>query len=160
MLSYFELYDLHYIICCIRSFPDAALNLQVIEAVIMVLNNRNYCNNFNQLRTALQPLNKFDIEGRYSFAQIKNVYCYYPLSFLKNENIYLVLCKSCEKLKEAIIENNVEKIYDLADCIHNLPIYLSENKYMIPKSFWKKEVRCYREKWDKTFLVTEQKKMK
>ncbi|MBQ3847417.1 MAG: hypothetical protein II748_01010, partial [Clostridia bacterium] len=67
------------------------------------------------------------------------------------------LLKVCEQLMDAINEQNEEKVYDLADCIHNLPIYICDNKYAIPNDFWKNEVRSYRHKWEKSFLVIEQK---
>jgi len=98
MLSCYEMYDLHYIICCIRSSPCNPINHDVLETVIKVINNRHYCDEQNQFRTALQPLLKDHDERQYSFVQTKNEYCYFPLPFLKDEKVYFVLCKAFEKL--------------------------------------------------------------
>ena len=61
------------------------------------------------------------------------------------------------EMKNVVAEGSLERIIDLADCLHNLPIYISENKSIIPKMFWKNEVALYRKKWDEDFLVKEQK---
>lgn len=152
------MHDLHFIFCSIRSFPCDQINQEILEAVIDVIKNRHDCNEFNQFRIAIQSIPNY--RERYGFAQTQNVYCYFPLSFLKNEEIYLLLRKACEELLDAIIEKNEVKIYELADCLHNLPIYLLENNYAIPKSFWKNEISSYRRKWNKSFLSTEQKMFK
>ncbi len=137
MLNFYELYDLHSIFVGIRSSPSNAINNEVLLCVINVLKNRHNNHEQNQFRVALQPISTRDTEELYNFSLVENKYCYFPLSFLKNEKIYLVLIKVCEKLLEAVNEKNTEKIYDLADCLHNLPIFITENKYTIPKKYWK-----------------------
>lgn len=160
MLSFYELYDLYSIFVGIRSSPNNAINKEVLLSVINVLKNRHNSDELNQFRLALQPISVRDTEELYNFSLVENKYCYFPLSFLKDEKIYLVLIKACEKLLEAVNEKNTEKIYDLADCLHNLPIFITENKYTIPKKYWKNEIKYYRKKWDKTFLIEEQKLLK
>ena len=155
MLCYYEMHDLHYIFCGIRAFPGDPINREILAAVMVVLRNWYKCNDYNQFRTAIQSIPKY--EERYGMAKNLNVYSYFPLSFIKDERIYLLLLKVCEQLMDAINEQNEEKVYDLADCIHNLPIYICDNKYAIPNDFWKNEVRSYRHKWEKSFLVIEQK---
>ena len=157
MLSFYELYDLHAIFLAIRSSTDNAINSDVLLSVINVLKNRHNNHELNQFRVALQPLSSLDREGLYSFSLTENKYCYFPLSFLKNDKIYLLLIKVCEHLLKAVTECNDEKTYDLADCLHNLPIFISENEYTIPKKYWKNEIRYYRNNWDSTFLAEEEK---
>lgn len=132
----------------------------MLLSVINVLKNRHNNHEQNQFRVALQSISARDREELYNFSLVENKYCYFPLSFLKNEKIYLVLIKACEQLFEAVNEKNQEKIYDLADCLHNLPIFITENRYTIPNKYWKNEVNYYRKKWDKTFLIEEQKLLK
>ncbi len=160
MLNFYELYDLHSIFVGIRSSPNNAINNEVLLSVINVFKNRHNNHEPNQFRLALQPISALDIEDLYNFSLVENKYVYFPLPFLKNEKIYLVLIKACEQLLETVNEKNTEKIYDLADCLHNLPIFITENKYTIPKKYWKNEVKYYRKKWDKTFLIEEQKSLK
>lgn len=159
MLSFYELYDLHAIFVGIRFSPMNAINEDILLSVIDVLKNRHNIDELNQFRVALQAISSRDTEELYNFSLVENKYCYFPLSFLKDEKIYLLLIKACEKLLEAVNEKNQEKIYDLADCLHELPIFLSENRYTIPKKYWKNEIKYYRKKWDKTFLVEEQKSL-
>ena len=77
--------------------------------------------------------------------QAQNVYTYMPF-ILKDEAIYNVLISACKEMKNVIIGTNSEQIADLADCLHNLPIYIAESKGSIPKMFWQNEVAFYRKK--------------
>ncbi len=160
MLCLYDLYDLHSIFIGVRTSPHNEINIEIMSRVIGVLKNRFNDDGINQFRIALRPINSLDREGLYRFTLIDNVYCYFPLPFLKDEKIYLLLIKACEHLLKAICEKNEEKIYDLADCLHNLPIIIAENKYSIPKKYWKNEVQYYRSKWEKDFLIEEQKLFK
>ena len=159
MLSVYDLYDLHSILVNIRFSPCNEMNKEIILKVIHVLKNRD-CNDANQFRIALQPINALYKDELYAFTSIENKYCYFPLPFLKDEKIYTILIKACEQLLMAICEKNEKKIYDLADCLHNLPIYIVESNYSVPKKYWKNEIKYYRTKWDNNFLMDEQKLFK
>ena len=160
MLNVYDLYDLHEIFVLIRSFPKDELNAEIINGVCNVLiNGQDNCEP-NQFRVELQSIPALRDREHYKFVFTNNVYSYYPLSFLKEQRIYAVLIKACQKLQEAINEGNEERIYDLADCLHDLPIILAENKYPVPKFYWKTYVKYYRNKWDNGFLQDEEKVLK
>lgn len=91
MLSFYELYDLHSIFVGIRFSPNNVINNEVLLSVINVLKNRHNNHEQNQFRVALQSISARDREELYNFSLVENKYCYFPLSFLKNEKIYLVL---------------------------------------------------------------------
>ena len=156
MLSVYDLYDLHAIYTGIRFLPSNEINEAIVQKTILVLKNRHLTCVSNPFRIALRPICVLDKNELYKFALIDNKYSYFPLPFLKNEKIYLVLIKACEELLSSIREKNEERTYDLADCLHNLPIVLTENNYSIPKQYWKNEISYYRSKWNKDFLVCEQ----
>ncbi len=156
MLHVYDLYDLSKIFVYIREYPEYKLNGEIVSAVINVLENRQNNHEFNQFRIELQKIPSLDRE-MYKFAFVENKYTYLPSS-LKNEYIYLVLIECCNCLLEAVQENKEEKIWALADCLHNLPIFIVENKFTIPKDYWKHEVTYYRKNWDKNFLVKIQKR--
>lgn len=101
---------------------------------------------------ALSAIPSLDKE-LYKFVFVENIYSYYPVLLIRNEQINNILIESCECLLRVIREKNNEKKMDLADCLHNLPILITENKIKIPKEFWVSEVKNYRDKWDKNFLV-------
>lgn len=158
MLNIYDLYDIHAILINIRQNPEYELNKEVVTKTINVLKNWQINQKMNQIRTALQSISSLDIEA-YNFVYVNNLYTYFP-SYLKNENIYIMLIEALECLLIAIEEKNIEKIIDLADCLHNLPIYLVENHFFVPKEYWNREVKYYRKKWDKNFLVKVQRHLK
>ena len=160
MISIYDLYDLHSILVGIRFAPQSRINKAVVSKAIEVLENRHKNNDFNQFRKAIHSIALLDDNKLYDWAEVENRYCYMPLPFLKDEKIYNILIKSLECLSNELDQKKDEKIYDLADCLHNLPIVLTENHYTIPKSFWKNEIASYRLKWDQSFLLDEQKKLK
>lgn len=156
MLCVYDLYDLHSVFVNIRFSPLNPSNEKIMSAVISVLQNKSVDNEFNQFRKALRKIHISSQEDLYKFICVDNYYCYQPLPFLKDENIYQLLTESCRQLLQVIHQKCEKQIYDLADCLHNLPILLAENKYSIPCEYWKNEVSSYRNKWDTTFLVKEQ----
>lgn len=151
MLSIYDLYDLHAIFYSIRFSPADITNYDIVCNVRSVLEKRHLCNDINQFRKSLRKIPLLNQE-LYSFVYIDNRYTYFSLPFLKNEKIYVFLIKACDELLNVIIENNTEKIADLADCLHNLPIIIVENNYSIPKSYYENELKTYQKKWGKLFL--------
>ena len=151
MLNTYDLYDLYAIFTGIRSNPDHPLNRTIIDRIISVLKDRE-SNEFNQIRKAIQSAGKLPKDDIYSFASTENVYTYMPF-ILKDEAMYTVLLSVCKEMKNVIIGTNIEQITYLADCLHNLPIYIAESKGSIPNMFWKNEVAFYRKKWNKRFLA-------
>ncbi len=150
MINTYDLYDLYAVFAGIRFHPDHPLNEAIMERIIYVLNDRE-SGEFNQIRRAIQSVGKLPKDDIYSFATVENVYTYMPF-YLKDEAIYTVLLYVCKEMKNVIIRTNSEQIADLADCLHNLPIYIAESKGSIPKYFWENEVAFYRKKWNKRFL--------
>ena len=155
MLNIYDLYDLHAILINIRQWPKYDLNGEVIHKTIKVLKNWQNNNEINQIRTELQSITNLDVEI-YKFVFVNNLYSYFP-AFLKNNNIYMMLTEALEYLLKVIKDKNQEKIIDLTDCLHNLPIIIAENHFVVPKEYWDREVKYYRGKWDKDFLIKVQK---
>ena len=155
MINTYDLYDLYAVFIGIRSHPDHPLNGTIIDRIISVLNDRE-SDKFNQIRKVIQSIGELQKDDIYSFASTENVYTYIPF-ILKDEAIYNVLISACKEMKNVIIGTNSEQIADLADCLHNLPIYIAESKGSIPKMFWQNEVAFYRKKWNKRFLAEIQK---
>lgn len=160
MLSVYELYDLHFILIAIRSNPDSSLNKDIVLSVMSVLNDRAKCDETNQFRRSLQSIDSIKRNSVYSFVFTENVYSYYPLPFLTDEKIYAVLLAAFKELLSVLREGKKERIVDLSDCLHNLPIIIVDNYYSIPNSFWKTVVKFYRAKWNNNFLQVEQSNFK
>jgi hypothetical protein len=152
MLSVYDLYDLHAVFVNFRQFPDYKLNEAVLLNVIDVINDRQNTIQLNQFRSSLSNIPSLSEEELYEFVFHNNVYTYIP-TILKDDYALKVLIESCICLLSAVKEKNRDKIIDLSDCLHNLPIYIAENNYTIPKKFWRREVRYYRKRWDNKFLI-------
>ena len=150
MLNIYDLYDLYAIFISIRTFPEYELNGEVLLKVIGVLKNRHKNHSINQFRIALRSIESLD-KNKFYFVYVDNIYVYFS-SFLKDKTVYKILIACCECLFHAVKSKNVEKIRDLADCLHNLPILIANNNLTIPISFWQQEAKFYRDKWDKNFL--------
>ncbi len=150
MLSIYDLYDLYAIFIHIRAFPEYELNNEILLKVLNVFESRHDIHDTNQFRIALRSISSLNKEN-FHFVYVDNTYVYFS-AFLKDEEIYAVLIESCECLLKAVKEKNTQKIEDLAECLHNLPIIIVTNNLTIPKSFWKREVKYFRDKWDKSFL--------
>ena len=155
MLSVYELHDLHMILISIRAKPDDPIHESIVLRILSVFEDRFRNNDLNQIRKALQSVEGIEKRDIYSFVFTENNYTYSPLPFLKDERIYGVLRASFEELLVSINKKDYERIHDLADCLHNLPIVLAENHYTIPKSTWK-FIKYYRSKWNNAFLTREQ----
>jgi hypothetical protein len=151
MLSVYDLYDLHAILVNIRHYPDYEMNEEILLNVINVLSERQNIIKINQFRLSLANIPSLKEEELYKFVFHNNVYTYFP-TILKDDYIHRVLIESCCCLLNAIKEKNMDKILNLSNCLHNLPIYIVENNLSIPKHFWKREVKYYRTKWDSNFL--------
>lgn len=155
MFCIYDLYDLSEIYKIIRYYPDYELNSLVLKKILYLLENRNEIFEPNQIRKILLSITNLD-NAKYYFIKTQNVYCYFP-SILKEPEIYNVLKTATKTLESLLEQKNIQQIIDCADILHNLPIYISEYDFSIPRFFWKNEVRFYRKKWDKNFLKNEEK---
>ncbi len=151
MLSVYDLYDLHAVFVNIRQFPDDELNEAVLLNVIEVLTESRNTHQLNKFRLSLSNIPSLKEKELYKFVFYNNVYTFFPKT-LNDAYVYKILIEACNCLLKAVMEKYREKVVDLADCLHNLPIYIAENNLSIPKKFWRREVKYYRKKWDKEFL--------
>lgn len=156
MLSTYNLYDLHYIFVLIRAYPDAPVNGEVLACVIDALSGGSDFGADDVIRGALRRAKGISSDGPYSFAFTANVYSYHPHAFLKDGGVCACLIHAAEELRRTLDKGCTERIYDLADALHNLPVLITENGGSIPEYFWECEVKHYRKKWDKTFLKADE----
>ncbi|MCL2047799.1 MAG: hypothetical protein FWG87_03635 [Defluviitaleaceae bacterium] len=157
MLYIYDLYELHEIILFIRSFPEHKLNELILSKTLDVLNDTNSNYDKNRFRVALRSIDGLDKEDSFKFAFVDNFYVYFHPT-LKNGYVYSVLIECFNAFLKVVKEGNVAQIDALADCLHNLPIYIVKNNTKLPKRFWIIEVCEYRNKWDKDFLCAFSKK--
>ena len=147
MLSVFDLYDLHAVLINIRNSPSSSDNEAVVCQILHALNEVRFTE-LNQIRSSLSEL---DLQSKleYSFVYTKNVYPYVPF-YLKDTTSYQLLLDAFQHLLNVIQSACYEQTEELADALHNLPLWLIN----CPKHshFWSLNIVPYQKKWEKTFL--------
>ena len=146
-LSY-DLYDLYAVLIRVRAKPNYELNEDILDKIVKLLSSYEDSES-NCIRKELRSISGLDRE-LYEFVFVDNYYTFVPF-ILKDEGIYSVLLRAFNALLSAVQSKNNEKIFELADCLHNLPAEIAQSG-RIPKKFWQNEVKLYRQKWDRNFL--------
>lgn len=154
MISQNDLSDITYALVAMRNDIQYRFNSEILSKIIQVLRSSEKEYDDNQVRKALANVQGLD-QKRWYYIYHNNVYV--NRRFLKNKYAYEILIKLCEESIHALKTRNFEKAYDLIDSYHCLPDIMANNNFLIPKSYWKTYIKPYRDKWDKTFLVVEQK---
>lgn len=131
MLSRYDLYDLSAILKNIRANPTYDKNKEILFKTIRVLKAEDEQYQINGLRIALQSINKLDDEN-YSFVYTENVYVYFP-NFLKHGKTLCFLTNCLKKLLKSSTKKDFNKVLELSDQLHNLPIFIAENNMELPK---------------------------
>ena len=153
MIGINDLHDISAAFTRIRSDIEYEKNIAILQSMTEVL-AINDAYETNQIRNAIAKLPDLDREKwRYVFHQ--NLYVYDAI--LKDPALINLLLSACNGLISALHSKNFELAYDLTDAIHCLPSIIAENKFVVPKSYWKTHIQVYRNKWDKNFLIAEQK---
>ena len=154
MINKYDLYDISAALINIRNDIQSDINIELLKAMIDVLNVSE--SEDNQIRKALSTVKGIQ-EDKWHFVFVQNVYVNH--SYLKDPNIYDILKKAMLNLLQLLLEKSYDRAYDLVDSIHCLPDIIADNNFIISTSYWKKHVKIYRMKWDKSFLRLEQKKV-
>lgn len=71
-----------------------------------------------------------------------------------------VIKEAVDTVVHLLKEQHIERVYDLVDAIHCLPIAILEKKAWKPVEFWENYIYPYRAKWDKFFLLEQEKKIR
>lgn len=157
MICQYDLYDIAYALSLLRNDIKNELNCEIILQIEKVLTEGNETFEENQIRKALAKIINLD-KKKWYFVYYNNVYVIHK--FLKNKYIYELLKKFCNELILTLRNGNFDKAYELSDCFHCLPIIISDNNFEVPREYWKTYVNPFRKKWDKSFLLQEQKNCK
>ena len=155
MISQNDLYDITYALVTIRNDIKYKFNSEILSKIIQVLRYDAKEYEDNQVRKALAEVQGLDQE-RWYYVYHNNVYVNHH--FIQNKYVYELLIKLCQESINILETENFDRAYDLMDCYHCLPDIMADSNFCISKSYWKTYIKSYRNKWDKTFLVVEQKK--
>ncbi|MHB1453783.1 MAG: hypothetical protein ACYCYM_07515 [Saccharofermentanales bacterium] len=153
MIGINDLHDMSAIFTGIREDIKNDKNEIIIQKIIQVLFMKDTYE-YNQLRNTLKDIDGLDKE-KWNFVFHENLYVYNAI--LHDDNIYVILTKICEKLRNAILQNKFDEAEDLTNAVHCLPDIIAENHLTITANYWNSHMKYYRDKWDKDFLKNEEK---
>ena len=153
LLDRYEFHDLYAVLVAFRSNPQAEYNIEITKAIISVLEKQQDINlvEFNIIRNALKSIEKIDKE-RFYWVYINNAYTY-GHRVEKNEFYYDILLNTFRKLLQSFEQQDFDRVYDLADAFHNIPIFVADQGKNL-KKFIKIQFYSYNKKY-KTNLLKE-----
>ena len=150
-LTNYDLYDIYAVFVLIRAYPEDKTNALAVAAVREVVDApQAQFGSTNAIRSRLGHISELDRE-KWFFVDTQNVYTYMP-PILKDERAYAILSACLAEMQEAVTVGNPERIYDLADALHNIPLILAEGKKDQFRVIKQMISYVYRPKWNKDFL--------
>ena len=127
LLINYDFHDMHCVLTMLRAYPKKTYNKQVIQSIIHVLSKPQLDNTVdnNILRKELRTIETIDKEW-FRWVYVDNIYTY-GLKVIQNEFCYSFLEKAFRKLLECSVKEDYEQLENLADALHNIPIFLAED---------------------------------
>ncbi len=157
LLTNHDLHDLHAVFVILRAHPSDPGSKAAVKAVKEIIDAPQADNTVppNIIRSGLSAISSLDRDIWY-FIDTQNVYTYGTSVIIKDDRAYAILSACLAEMLTALAEKDPERVSDLADALHNIPIILSEGKKNSPRAVKRDITReisyCYRSKWNKDFL--------
>ena len=151
LLNNYDLYDIYAVFVLIRAYPEDKTNALAVAAVREVVDApQGQFGRTNAIRARLGNIPELDRE-KWFFIDTQNVYTYMP-PILKEERAYALLSACLAEMQEVMRLGDTDRIYDLADALHNIPLILAEGKKDQLRVIKQMISYVYRPKWNKDFL--------
>ena len=148
-LTNYDLYDIYAVFVLIRAYPEDEGNAKAVAAVKEVVDApQGQFGHTNAIRSRLGNIPELDRQ-KWFFVDTQNVYTYMP-PVLKKEKSYAILSACLAEMQEAM--GNADRVYDLADAIHNIPIILTKGGDSVCADIAREISYVYRKKWNGDFL--------
>ena len=146
LLNKYDFYDIYAVITSIRLNPKADYNREIINAVCKVLSEKqaSNCIEPNIIRNALKSIKSIDKEV-FRWVYVDNVYTYVD-RIVKDEFYYGFLLNAFNLLSFCAQNKDFDRLYDLADSLHNIPIFIADESKNF-KKLVKKQVISYDKKY-------------
>ena len=127
LLINYDFHDIHNILVALREYPKKSFNTQIIESVIQVLSEPQIDNTIedNIIRKKLRTIQTIDKEW-FRWTYVDNIYTY-GLKVIHDAFCYSFLEKAFQKLFECSVKGDYKQLEDLANALHNIPIFLAED---------------------------------
>ena len=151
LLNNYDLYDLYAVFVLIRAYPEDKANALAVAAVREVVDApQGQFGRTSAIRSRLGNIPELDRE-KWFFVDTQNVYTYMP-PILRDEGAYAILSACLTEMQEAMATGNTNRVYDLADAIHNIPIILTKGGDSVCADIAREISYVYRKKWNEGFL--------
>ena len=150
-MSVYDLYDIYAVIVYIRAYPDDAKIKDIAKAVKRLIDKPQRENgDYNDVRRAISSIEGID-KKRWNWAFTENIYTYIPPD-IRDEFTYRVLSLGFAEIIECIESGDGERIYRVADAMHNVPIIFSQYDIKEAKKHIQREISFYRKEYNGEFL--------
>lgn len=126
LLSNYDFYDIYSILVSIRFQPQGKDNIQIIQAVIDVLDapqDKNIIED-NLIRKKARAIKELDNE-LFRFVFVDNIYTY-GQKIIKDSFSYLFLSNGLKKILDCLTAKDYLQAQALADALHNVPILFAD----------------------------------
>ena len=146
LLHNFDFYDIHSVLTMLRAKPEKEYNIEIIKAVLEVLSTPQIGNTIdnNIIRKKLRTIETIDKEY-FRWVYVDNIYTY-GWKIIKDEFCYEFLAKGFQMLLECAVSDEFQRLSDLSDALHNIPIFFADGC----KNF-KKTVKIQFSYYNKTY---------
>ena len=156
LLTNYDLHDLLAVFVILRAHPSNPGSEVAVKAIKEIIDAPQADNTVppNVIRSKLSSIPSLDGDIWY-FIDTQNLYTY-GTAVIKDEQTYAILSACLAEMLTALAEGSPERVSDLADALHNVPIILAEGKRNRPRAVKRDITReisyCYRSRWNKDFL--------
>ena len=154
LLLNYDFYDIHFVLTMLRAKPEKEYNIEIIKAVLEVLSTPQVDNTIddNIIRKRLRTIEIIDKEDL-CWVFVDNIYTY-GQKIIKDERCYSFLANGFQMMLEHASSGDFQRLEDLADALHNVPIFFAEGC----KNF-KKAVKIQFLHYNKTYSIDLLKKL-
>ena len=148
LLLNFDFYDIHSVLVMLRAKPENEYNIDIVKAVLEVLSTPQVDNTIddNVIRKKLRAIETIEKED-FCWVYVDNIYTY-GCRIIKDEMCYEFLAKGFQMMLEYAESGELQRLEDLADALHNIPIFFADGC----KNF-KKAVKIQFAHYDKTYKI-------
>ncbi len=152
LLTNQDFHDLHAVFVLLRAYPAEETNEIAVRAIQEIIDTpqKDNCIAPNLIRNQLSSISVLDREKWY-FIDTPNVYTW-GTAIVKDERAYAILSVCLDEMLLAMQEGNQDRITDLADALHNVPIILAAGGKTMLRDVKREISYVYRPKWNGAFL--------
>ena len=148
----YDLHDLHRVFVSFRFIPTYEKNLEIAERIKAMIDAPQVGNgiNINNIRHALSSIEGLDKENWY-WVDVENCHTYGVMTVTEDSTLR-ICSEGLGELIKCFKSGDNERLWHLADALHNIPIILAEKRGRSAVKSILFEIGSYRKKYDASFL--------